>query len=136
MGTNWQTHCLCNAAHGKRLRVLPADADEEVEIGPAGGTALTAWCGFVQDGKPQAGDVVLVSGAAGGTGVHVGQIAKIMGCFVVGTAGSDEKCAWLRDEIGFDATLNYKRLGGVPALTKALREEIKRIKPGTRSADI
>ena len=50
----------------------------------------------------------MVSGAAGATGSIVGQIAKIKGCRVVGLAGSDEKCSWLTDELGFDEAINYK----------------------------
>lgn len=76
-------------------------------LGAIGGTGLTAYLGLEKIGKPKAGDLVVVSGAAGATGSIVGQICKLKGCRVVGTAGSDEKCAWLR-ELGFDVALNYK----------------------------
>jgi NADPH-dependent curcumin reductase CurA len=59
-------------------------------------------------GKPQAGELVVVSGAAGATGSVAGQIAKIRGATVVGIAGTDDKCRWLTEELGFDAALNYK----------------------------
>ncbi|KAJ4176390.1 hypothetical protein NW767_015463 [Fusarium falciforme] len=59
-------------------------------------------------GKPKPGDLVVVSGAAGATGSIAGQIAKIKGAKVIGIAGSDEKCRWLTDELGFDLALNYK----------------------------
>src|SRR5699024_11683192 len=59
-------------------------------------------------GKPQAGETVVVSGAAGAVGSTVGQIAKIQGARVVGIAGSDEKCAYLENELHFDATINYR----------------------------
>jgi NADPH-dependent curcumin reductase CurA len=68
---------------------------------------LTAYCGLVEVGKPEAGETVLVSGAAGSVGVHVGQIAKILGCRVVGIAGGPAKCAYL-DELGFDGAIDYK----------------------------
>lgn len=135
--TNWQTHCLCDAAHGRRLRRLPAEADEEVETGPAGGTALTAWCGMLQVCRPQAGEIALVSAAAGGTGVHAGQLAKIAGCYVVGVCGSDEKCRWLTEEMGFDAAVSYRRHSGTRALGKALRKAVEGLADGRRrTADV
>ncbi|KAI0096884.1 hypothetical protein GGR51DRAFT_490893 [Nemania sp. FL0031] len=78
-------------------------------LGVLGGTGLTAWTGLERIGKPKAGETVVVSGAAGATGSVVGQIAKIRGCRVVGIAGSDDKCAWLTGELGFDAAVNYKK---------------------------
>lgn len=71
-------------------------------------TGMTAWTGLENIGKPKAGETVVVSGAAGATGSVVGQIAKNRGARVVGIAGSDEKCKWLKEELGFDAALNYK----------------------------
>lgn len=71
-------------------------------------TGLTAYFGLLDIGRPQAGDTVLVSGAAGATGSIVGQIAKIKGCRVIGIAGGAEKCAWLTDKGGFDAAIDYK----------------------------
>ena len=69
---------------------------------------LTAYFGLLDIGQPKTGETVVVSGAAGATGSIVGQIAKIKGCRVVGIAGTDEKCRWIRDELGFDAAINYK----------------------------
>ncbi len=74
----------------------------------AGMTGMTAWTGLDKIGKPKAGETVVVSGAAGATGSVVGQIAKLRGCRVVGIAGSDDKCAWLTQDLGFDVALNYK----------------------------
>jgi NADPH-dependent curcumin reductase CurA len=59
-------------------------------------------------GRPQEGQTVVVSGAAGATGSIAGQIAKINGCRVVGIAGTDEKCAWVTNKLGFDACINYR----------------------------
>ena len=73
-----------------------------------GNTGLTAYFGLIKVESPNKGDVVLVSGAAGSTGSVVGQIAKIMGCRVIGTAGGSEKCKWLTRELGFDAAIDYK----------------------------
>lgn len=81
-----------------------------------GGTGLTAYFGLLEVGQPKEGETVVVSAAAGGVGSIVGQIAKIKGCRTVGLTGSDEKCAWLTDELGYDAAINYK----VPDLRNAL----------------
>src|SRR6266403_6124139 len=63
---------------------------------------------MIEIGKIEAGETVVVSGAAGATGSVAGQIAKIMGCRVIGTAGGKEKCAWLVNEAHFDAAIDYK----------------------------
>jgi NADPH-dependent curcumin reductase CurA len=63
---------------------------------------------MLEIGRPRSGETVLVSAAAGATGSVAGQIARIQGCRTVGVAGSDEKCAWLTGELGFDAAINYK----------------------------
>ena len=73
-----------------------------------GATGAAAYFGLLDIGKPQEGETVVVSAAAGATGSLVGQIAKIKGCRVVGIAGSDEKCAWVVDELGFDACINHR----------------------------
>lgn len=72
-----------------------------------GGTGFTAYVGLLDLGQPKAGETVFVSAAAGAVGSIAGQIAKLKGCRVVGSAGSDEKVAWLRD-LGFDEGINYK----------------------------
>jgi hypothetical protein len=84
-----------------------------------GTTGMTAWCGLYKLGKPIAGDTVLVSGAAGATGSIVGQLAKLSGCRVIGIAGGPEKCAWLVDEAGYDAAIDY-RAGNLRARLKDL----------------
>jgi NADPH-dependent curcumin reductase CurA len=71
-------------------------------------TGLTAYFGILDIGKIKPGDFVVVSGAAGATGSVVGQIAKLKGCTVLGLAGTDDKCNWLVNDLGFDAALNYK----------------------------
>ena len=68
----------------------------------------TAYFGLLDIGQPQPGETVVVSAAAGATGSIVGQIAKIKGCRAVGLAGTDEKCRWIRDTLGFDACINYR----------------------------
>ena len=80
-------------------------------LGVLGPTGLTAYFGLLEVGKPQAGETVLVSAAAGAVGSVVGQIARNKGCRVVGMAGSDDKCRWLKEELGFDEAINYKTCG-------------------------
>ena len=80
---------------------------------------FTAYVGLLDIGKPKAGETVFVSGAAGAVGSAVCQIAKAKGCRVVGSAGSEQKVAWLTDEMGVDAAVNYKT---VENLRRALSE--------------
>ena len=77
----------------------------------------TAYMGLVHVGRPKAGETVLVSAAAGSVGIYVGQIAKALGCKVIGIAGGPEKCAWVVDELGFDGCVDYR----TPGFFKALR---------------
>jgi len=99
-----------NVTDGRSLpvRVYPADTDPTVALGVLGGTGMTAYFGLLDLGEPKPGQTVVVSGAAGATGSVAGQIARIKGCRVVGLAGGAAKCAWLTDELGFDAAINYK----------------------------
>nr|KAG5708747.1 hypothetical protein BaRGS_031901 [Batillaria attramentaria] len=84
---------------------------------------MTAYFGLLDRGQPKAGETVLVSGAAGAVGSVVGQIAKIKGCKVIGSAGSKEKCDWLI-ELGFDHVFNYKETDVQEALKKFAPEGI------------
>lgn len=90
------------------LRKLPAGATPEFALSVLGITGITAYFGLLDVGRPRSGETVVVSGAAGATGSVVGQIAKIEGCRVVGVAGGAKKCAWLTDELGFDAAIDYR----------------------------
>jgi NADPH-dependent curcumin reductase len=92
--------------------VTPADpklAPLPVYLGTLGMPGMTAYFGLLEVGKPQAGETVVVSGAAGAVGQVVGQIAKIKGCRVVGIAGGADKCRYVVDELGFDACIDYKQ---------------------------
>jgi len=88
-------------------------------LGALGMTGMTAYFGLLDIGKPQPGETVVVSGAAGAVGTTVGQIAKIKGARVVGIAGGAEKCKYLIDELGFDAAIDYKSEDLNAALGKA-----------------
>lgn len=90
-------------------RVDTALAPAPVSLGVLGLSGLTAYFGLLDVGRPEPGQTVVVSGAAGSVGSVVGQIARIKGCRAVGIAGGEEKCRWLVDELGFDAAIDYKR---------------------------
>jgi NADPH-dependent curcumin reductase len=90
------------------LAVDPAAAPVPTHLSLLGMTGLTAYFGLFDVGALRDGETVLVSGAAGAVGSVVGQLAKIRGCRVVGIAGGPEKCAWLVDELGFDAAIDYR----------------------------
>jgi NADPH-dependent curcumin reductase CurA len=86
----------------------PAPVPISTALGVLGMPGLTAYFGLLDIGRPKEGETVVVSGAAGAVGMTVCQIAKIKGCRTVGTAGSDEKTQYLRDQLGVDAAINYK----------------------------
>ena len=90
-----------------KVRRFAGDEDPLAAISVYGGTGMTAYFGLLDLGEPSEGQVVVVSGAAGATGMIASQIAKIKGCTVIGLAGSDAKCEFLR-ELGLDGTINYK----------------------------
>ncbi len=77
-------------------------------LGIFGGNGLAAYFGLMDIGQPKEGEVLVVSAAAGGVGSLVGQIGKVKGCRVIGIAGSNDKCEWITNELGFDAAINYK----------------------------
>ena len=93
-------------------------------LGPFGITGLTAYFGMLDIAKPRKGETLVVSAAAGATGSVAGQIGKIHGCRVVGIAGSQEKCQWLREDLGFDAAVNYKEPGWKQQLAAATPQGI------------
>lgn len=103
----WQEYALTD---GTGLTQLPRDPSLPLTayMGLFGIIGPTAYFGLLDIGKPKAGETLVVSAAAGAVGSLVGQIGKIKGCRVVGITGTDEKCRWIKDELGFDAAINYK----------------------------
>jgi NADPH-dependent curcumin reductase CurA len=77
-------------------------------LGALGIPGLTAYFGVLEIGRPRDGETVVVSGAAGGVGSIAGQIARIIGCRVIGIAGGLEKCGWIVDDLGFHAAIDYE----------------------------
>ncbi|XP_063825701.1 prostaglandin reductase 1-like [Ostrinia nubilalis] len=112
----WRTHTVVNPENSKFSNQKPylyrlpdfGELPVSLGLGVCGRVGNTAYFGLTSICNPKAGETVAISGAAGAVGSHVGQIAKILGCRVVGFAGSDEKCEWLVKELGFDAASNYK----------------------------
>ena len=100
------------------IKVDPDLAPLPVHIGTLGMPGMTAYFGLLDIGRPQEGDTVVVSGAAGAVGSVVGQIAKIKGCRAVGIAGGEQKCRHVVEELGFDACIDYKSEN----VAKALRQ--------------
>jgi NADPH-dependent curcumin reductase CurA len=104
---------------GKAVNKIDAPKNElPVYIGGLGMPGITAYFGLLEVGRPEAGNTVVVSGAAGAVGSVVGQIAKIKGCTVVGIAGGTEKCNYVTHELGFDAAIDYKSENVFTALRK------------------
>tara|TARA_B110000014_G_scaffold264458_1_gene266296 strand:+ start:5567 stop:6577 length:1011 start_codon:yes stop_codon:yes gene_type:complete len=102
----WQSYAISNGI-GVR-KVDESLAPVQTAVGVLGMPGLTAYFGFLDVCDPKPGDTVVVSAASGAVGQIVGQIAKIMGCKVVGTAGSEAKVKFIVDELGFDYAINYK----------------------------
>ncbi len=102
----------------QKVPSIPFLADSSF-LGTLGVNGLTAYFGLLEIAKPQSGETLVVSAAAGATGSIVGQLGKIHGCYVVGIAGTAEKCRWIKDELGFDAAINYKQPDWKDALKSA-----------------
>jgi NADPH-dependent curcumin reductase CurA len=105
----WQEHALTDGmTETGAVTKLRAGITPEQALGVFGVTGLTAWFGLTEIGQPKAGDTVLVSGAAGATGCVVVQVAKALGCKVIGIAGGAEKCGWVVEQAGADACIDYR----------------------------
>lgn len=117
-GAAWQDKFLAKANTVSKIE--PFDpAQLSLYLGTLGMPGLTAYVGLFKFGEPKEGETVFVSAASGAVGANVCQIAKLKGCRVVGSVGSDAKAQWLLDECGVDAVINYKTCGN---LSKALAD--------------
>jgi hypothetical protein len=104
----WQEYAISD---GQGLRKIdPKIAPISTALGVLGMPGLTAYFGLLHVAKPNPGETVMISGGAGAVGSAAGQIAKIMGCRVVGTAGSDAKINYMVGDLGFDAAFNYRSI--------------------------
>ena len=119
----WQSHCITKPSGNDRFRVVPDVLPIPTMLNVMGTTGITAYYGLVELGNPQPGETVLVSGAAGATGSVAVQIAKFKGCHVIGIAGGEEKCAWLK-ELGVDDVIDYKNSNVAEELPKLAKNGI------------
>lgn len=120
MHAGWRTHTLVKDAEKEISRSAEmGDLPLSLMLGAMGMPGMTAYFGFLELCQPKAGETVVVSGAAGAVGSLVGQIAKIKGCKVIGFAGTEEKCKWIKEELGFDFAYNYKKTDVDTALKEA-----------------
>jgi NADPH-dependent curcumin reductase CurA len=118
----WQDYVIADEGEGS-MQQIPAGLDPPTALNVFGVNGMTAYFGLLDVGKLQQGDTVVVSGAAGATGSSVGQIAKLKGASkVVGIAGGPEKCAYVVDELGFDAAVDYRQ----PDLAARLHEHCRK----------
>jgi hypothetical protein len=105
-GYGWQTHSAVDG--GGLTKLDPAAAPVSTALGILGMPGLTAYVGLRTIGQPKAGETAVISAASGAVGAVAGQLAKRQGCRVVGIAGGADKCAYVTDELGFDACVDHR----------------------------
>jgi NADPH-dependent curcumin reductase len=113
--TGWQDYSVTGAERVQKID--PSIVPSSYSLGVLGMPGLTAYTGLLNIGKPQPGETLVVAAASGAVGSVVGQIGKIKGCRVVGIAGGQDKCRFVKEELGFDACLNHRE----PELDKRLK---------------
>jgi len=104
----WQTHIVANANDPRIMKVDLANGTLSAHLGVVGMPGRTAYFGLTEVGKPHAGETLVVAAASGAVGSAVGQIGKIKGLRVVGIAGGHKKCRYVKEELKFDACIDYK----------------------------
>ena len=119
----WQQYQLVEAEQRGMLRkVDDSQVPLSAYLGAVGMPGVTAWYGLMKIIEPKAGETIVVSAASGAVGGVVGQLAKGVGCRVVGLAGGPDKCAAVVNELGFDACIDYKQHPDLKSLSAALKE--------------
>ena len=119
----WQQYAIVDGDQPGVLRkVDTTHIPLSAYLGGVGMPGVTGWYGLNKIIAPKAGDTICVSAASGAVGGVVGQLAKVRGCRAVGLAGGPEKCAYVVDELGFDACIDYKRHPDLKSLSAALKE--------------
>lgn len=106
----WQDYAIGADGRGQELVKLAPGMPAPSALNLLGLTGLTAYVGMMEIGRPRAGDTVVISGCAGATGTTAAQLARLMGCRVIGIAGGAEKCAWLTGNLGLDEAIDYRSL--------------------------
>ena len=107
----WETYSVAKATNVNKVDGNVGSLSHY--LGVLGMPSMTAWVGLRNIGQPKPGETVYVSAASGAVGQVAGQIAKMQGCHVAGSAGSDAKVAYIRDELGFDTAFNYQTVASL-----------------------
>jgi NADPH-dependent curcumin reductase len=119
----WQEYAVVDASQrGVLHKVDTTRIPLSAYLGAVGMPGVTAWYGLTQIIAPKAGETLVVSAASGAVGGAFGQLAKVRGCRAVGLAGGPEKCAYVVDELGFDACIDYKQHPDLKSLSRALKQ--------------
>ena len=118
----WQEHAVVR--DDVFTTKLDPGTDLLAALGVLGNNGITAWIGMLDIGQPEEGQTVVVSAAAGATGSIAGQLARLRGCRAVGIAGRDDKCAFVVDELGFDACVNHRSPDFVEELRAATPDRV------------
>jgi len=119
----WQLYQVVDATQrGMLQKVDTTHVPLSAYLGAVGMPGVTAWYGLMKIIEPRAGETIVVSAASGAVGSVVGQLAKGLGCRVVGLAGGPQKCKAVVDELGFDACIDYKQHADLKSLSAALKE--------------
>jgi NADPH-dependent curcumin reductase CurA len=120
--TGWRTHALLDGAGLRKLD--PGRAPVTTRLGVLGMPGFAGYCGLRLIGKPAPGETVVVAAASGPVGSLVGQLARIAGARAVGIAGGPRKCAYVKDELGFDAVVDHRASGFAAELAAACPDGI------------
>ena len=120
----WQTFIVANEENPALFKADPSIVPLSTYLGTVGMPGRTAYFGLLRLGLPKSGETIVVSAASGAVGTVVGQMGKILGCRVVGVAGGEKKCSYVKDELGFDDCIDYKAGNLDEDLTKACPEGI------------
>jgi NADPH-dependent curcumin reductase CurA len=119
----WQEYSVVDASQpGALKKVDTTHVPLSHYLGAVGMPGVTAWYGLVKIINPKAGETVVVTAASGAVGSAVGVLAKARGCRVVGIAGGAEKCSYVKDELGFDACIDYRQHPDAKSMSAALKE--------------
>jgi len=119
----WQQYSVVDATQlGMLRKVDTTHIPLAAYLGAVGMPGVTAWVGLTQIIAPKEGETVVVDAASGAVGSALGQLAKARGCRVVGLAGGADKCAYVTDELGFDACIDYRQHPDLKSMLRALKE--------------
>ena len=119
----WQEYSIVDGSQPGMLRKVDTrQVPLSAYLGAVGMPGVTAWYGLIKICQPKAGQTIVVSAASGAVGSAVGQLAKSRGCRAVGIAGGADKCGYVKNELGFDACVDYKAHPDSKSLYQALKE--------------